>query len=113
MIPAPCCHEVIYNNTDNAGDSCSGSKDVYNDRLPYCDQDNSDACFDSKDYDQETGLYPCMGTDHKLETTEIVQIVKAIMMTKIQQLKTTSYKMEDVREKTTQTMDAEVKALTV
>ena len=60
MIPAPCCHEVIYNNTDNAGDSCSGSEDVYNDRLPYCDQDNSDACFDSKDYDQETGLYPCM-----------------------------------------------------
>lgn len=30
------------------------------DKQPYCDEvDNSEDCWDRKDYDQETGLYPC------------------------------------------------------
>jgi hypothetical protein len=29
-------------------------------KLPYCDQvDNSKSCYDRKDIDQSTGLYPC------------------------------------------------------
>ena len=40
-----------------------GDEERDEDELPYCDQIDltvgSGSCFDRKDYDQETGLYPC------------------------------------------------------
>jgi hypothetical protein len=42
------------NDDDNDNDN-----DDNNNKLPYCDQDDSGACFDSRDYDQVTGLFPC------------------------------------------------------
>jgi FkbM family methyltransferase len=40
----------------NGNDNGNGREESDN---PYCDQNDQVECFDRKDYDQETGLYPC------------------------------------------------------
>ena len=47
-----------YNDDNNDGKDDDSDSDSNN--QPYCDEvDNNVACYDRKDYDQTTGLYPC------------------------------------------------------
>ncbi len=48
--------------TVQSGGVYASSSDSDNDEVPYCDQvgrEYQEACFDSKDYDDATGLAPC------------------------------------------------------
>ena len=48
------------NNDDENVDDDSENDNNANDDNRYCDQDDSGSCWDRKDYDEETGLYPCI-----------------------------------------------------
>ena len=46
------------NDYENVNDDSENDNNA-NDDNPYCDQDDSGSCWDRKDYDDKTGLYPC------------------------------------------------------
>ena len=48
------------NDDENVDDDNSENENNANDDNRYCDQDDSGSCWDRKDYDEETGLYPCI-----------------------------------------------------
>ena len=56
---------VVYEEDNNDNDNGNGNNDNDDNKRPpsdnpYCDQVTVyESCFDRKDYDQETGLYPC------------------------------------------------------
>jgi hypothetical protein len=55
-IPLP----SVFSESSGQATDAGGSNDDDDDANPYCDEVNYTVeCFDGKDYDQETGLYPC------------------------------------------------------
>ena len=55
-IPLP----SVFSESSIQATDVGGSNDDDDDTNPYCDEVNYTVeCFDRKDYDQETGLYPC------------------------------------------------------
>jgi hypothetical protein len=71
------------NGDDNDNDEENGND---NDDKPYCDQDDSGSCWDRKDYDEETGLYPCKNgsqvtdwrncTDNKYSNSNKLKVIQ-------------------------------------